>query len=336
MRAVVCRAHGPIESLTVEDIEPPPLRAGCVRIRVHATGVAFANILSVEGKHQNRPPLPYSPGNEVAGEVVEVGPGVSRLAPGDRVCAGCEWGGYAEEVVVPEGTVYRIPPGLPFERATHFPILYGTAWGALSLIAKLRPGQTLLVHGAAGGTGSAAVEVGRALGAEVIATAGGADKCAVAREHGAAHVVDYRATPIREAVLDLTNGRGVDLVYDPVGGDAFDQSLRCTAPEGMLLAIGFAAGRIPQIPANILLVKNLRVAGFYWGYWLGWGRSRAPEAERARVRDAMETLIGRFDEGIFAPRVHAVLPLEQAVAALDIVRSRAVIGKVVLTPGQAG
>lgn len=334
MRAVVCRAHGHYRDMKVEEVAPPPLRPDSVRIAVHAAGVSFANTLAVAGRHQNRAAPPFSPGTEIAGIVLECAEGVTVCKPGDRVAAGLENGGFAEEAVARAANVYPIPDAMDFASATHFPTLYGTAYGALIWRARLRPGEMLLIHGAAGGTGLTAVEVGKALGATVIATAGGDEKCAVALEHGADHAIDYRTEDVRARVLEITGGRGADVVYDPVGGDMFDLSLRCTAPEGRILAIGFAAGRIPQIPANILLVKNVTVSGFYWGYYLGWGKTKASAAVQAQVQDAMADMFRWYEAGKLRPVTCRTFALADFAAALDMVVERAVIGKVVLTTGR--
>lgn len=333
MKAVFCRAFGPIDSPRVEDIPAPPLTADGVRIAVRAAGVSFANLLGIQGKHQNKPPLPYVPGTEIAGTVIEVAPGAATdLKPGDRVCAGLSWGGFAEEAVVPADNVFRIPGGLDFAAATQFPTIYATAYAALTWRAALKPGEVLLVHGAAGASGLAAVEIGRALGATVIATAGSAEKLAVARAHGAAHAINHRDGDFRDAVLELTDGRGADVVFDPVGGDVFDQSLRCIAPLGRIIPMGFASGRIPQIPANLLLVKNVTVIGLYWGYYMAWGKTKAGPALRAEVPGLFAEMFKLFEQGALDPVTDSRLPLEDFLAGLRRVESRQVIGKVVLLP----
>ncbi|MGM4963032.1 NADPH:quinone oxidoreductase family protein [Tardiphaga sp. 1201_B9_N1_1] len=335
MRAVVGHTFGGIQGLALETVRAPELAAGTIRIAVRAAGVSFANLLVAQGKHQNRPSLPFTPGTEIAGEVLEIAPGtLSSLKVGDRVCAGLPSGGFAEEAVVDAQNVFRIPAAMPFEQATHFPTIYATTYAALTWKGTLAKGETLLVHGAAGASGLAAVEIGAALGARVIATAGGPEKGAVARERGAAHCIDYRSQDVREAVLEITDGCGADVVFDPVGGDMFDASLRCVAPLGRLLIIGFASGRIPQIPANILLVKNLSAIGLYWGFYMAWGKSQADAATRARVRNLFDDLFKLFEDGHLRPVVDAALPLSQFAEALRRVENRKVIGKVVLRPGE--
>jgi NADPH2:quinone reductase len=335
MRAVVGHEFGGIDALALEEVERPALPDGSVRIAVRAAGVSFANLLVARGKHQNRPSLPFTPGTEIAGEVIEVAPGsVGALQLGDRVCAGLPSGGFAEEAIVSSQNVFRIPDDMPFEQATHFPTIYATTYAALTWRGALGAGETLLVHGAAGASGLAAVEIGAALGARVIATAGSPEKVAAALARGADHGVDYRLEDVRETVLRITDGRGADVVFDPVGGDMFDLSLRCVAPLARLLIIGFASGRIPQIPANILLVKNLSAIGLYWGFYMAWGKSQADPATRTRVRDLFGDLFRLFEEGRLRPVVDAVLPLSEFADALRRVEDRKVIGKVVLRPGE--
>ena len=325
MRAVRCHALGEISGLVIEDIPTPLLVADGVRIAVHAAGVNFADSLLVAGKYQEKQTPPFTPGFEVAGEVLEVAAGVATCKAGDRVMALVDAGGFAEQVVARASDVYVIPDSMDFITAASFPVAYGTSHHGLVAKARLQPGETLLVHGAAGGVGLTAVEIGAALGATVIATAGGADKLAVAAAHGATYGIDYRSEDVRERVKALTGGRGVDVVYDPVGGDIFDASLRCTAPDGRMLVIGFASGAVPQIPANILLVKNITVIGYYWGAY----RRLDPLGLRA----SYEALLRWFDDGKLKPHVSETRPLEQAVEAIGLLRSRSVTGKVVLTFG---
>ena len=267
MRAMICRQWGGPEDLRLEDVPSQPLKAGQVRIEVRAAGVSFATTLVIAGKYQRRPPFPFAPGTEVAGVVIEADAACKRLKVGDEVVAVLDWGGLAEEAVAHEVNVFPKPHNLGFVEAIQLAISYPTSGGALTWPEALdvQRGQTLLVHAAAGGVGMAAVEIGKILGATVIATAGGARKTAFAKAHGADHVIDYSSADFREEVLKITGGRGVDRVYDPVGGEVFAQSLRCMAVGGRICPIGFASGTIPQIPANILLVKTLAVTGFNYG-----------------------------------------------------------------------
>ena len=340
MRALVCHAYGPIDSLKVEDIPQPVPKAGEVLVKVRAAGVSFAAMLGVQGKHQNKPALPYVPGNELAGHVVALGDGVTNVAVGDRIATGVSQGAFAEYATAAAANLVPIPEIMPYAEATNFPTLYPTAYGALKWKANLQPGEVLLVHGAGGGSGLTAIEVGKAMGAIVIASAGGADKLKAAGEAGADHLIDYRSEDLRTKVLEFTGGRGADVIYDPVGGSAFDASLRCVAPEGRIIPMGFASGTVPQIPANILLVKNVTVIGFYYGYWNGWGGKGVPspkEAEalanrRALVAAAQKELTQWFTEGKLKATVAATYDLADWVKAFRLIEERTVVGKAVLVP----
>lgn len=321
MRAVLCPAWG--APLELADLPAPALGPRQVRVAVAAAGVNFADTLFIAGKYQEKVPAPLVPGMELAGTVIEVGEDVTSLAKGDRVMAATTGGAFAEEAVVAETDAVRLPEGLDFVTAAGFAVAYGTSHLGLTWKAGLQAGETLVVHGAAGGVGLTAVEVGAALGATVIATAGGADKLRIALEHGAQHGIDYKAEDIRERVKALTGGRGADVVYDPVGGTVFDASLRSVAPDGRILLIGFASGEVPQIPANILLVKNVTVIGYWWGAY----RKLAPE----RLRASLAECVAWWAEGKLKPHVSRTLPLAEASQALDLLKTRAATGKVVLT-----
>ena len=324
-RAILCRDWSGPEGLELAEIPWPSPGPGEVAVALEAAGVNFADSLIIAGKYQEKPALPFTPGLEGAGVVRAVGPGVTRIKPGDRVMALFDHGGYAEAALARESDVHPLPDGIDFETAAGFPITYGTAHGALVWRAALKPGETLLVHGAAGGVGLAAVEVGKALGATVIATAGGPDKLAIAAEHGADHLIDSRQEDIRARVKALTGGRGADVVFDPVGGAVFEASLRAVAWGARLVVIGFAAGQVPQIPANILLVKNLSAIGLYWGSY----RTRAPELVAAQFRELFDWTIA----GKLKPHVSHRLDLSQAAEALALLTGRKSTGKIVLTTG---
>ena len=323
MRAVVCNAWGPPEALAVEDVPAPAPGPDEVLIRVRACGVNFADALIVQGKYQEKPPLPFTPGLEVAGEVVAMGRDVGGLATGQRVVALCGTGGYAEAVTAPASVTARIPDTMPYETAAGFMVAYGTAHIGLAHRARLRKGETLLVHGAGGGVGLAAVEVGNAMGATVIATAGSADKRSLAKAHGAAHVIDYRAGAFKDVVKVLTDGRGADVVFDPVGGKVFAQSMRCIAWEGRLLVVGFAAGDIPDVPAGLVLVKNISMVGVFWGAY----RKHEPTL----ITRSLRRLFAWYDEGALRPVVSETLPLERAADAMQRLLRREARGKIVLT-----
>ena len=332
MRGVLVKEWTAFENLEVEEVPEPPLHGRQLRIRTQAAGVSFATSLVVQGKYQRRPPRPFVPGTEVAGIVESVGPEVTRFRPGDRVTAVLDWGGLAERATALEVNTFRIPDGLAFTPAICFTNSYGTSAAALTWphLLNLQAGETLLVHGATGGVGLAAVEIGKILGATVIATAGSAEKLAVARDHGADHAINYRDGPFRDAVLDLTGGKGADAILDPVGGDVFDQSLRCIAPEGRISPIGFAGGRIPEIPANILLVKNVTVCGLNMGYYYGWSPYDARYDHEDRMRALMDRLFGWFEAGRLTPAISHRFRLEQFREAMATVLGRQSIGRVVL------
>jgi NADPH2:quinone reductase len=326
MRAVLCKEWGGPEKLAVEDVPSPPIKDGAVRIAVHAAGINFADLLLVSGQYQEKPQFPFTPGMEAAGVVTEVGPGVTTIKAGYRVMALTGTGSYAEEIVVDASRVYPIPAKMDFAAAAGFPVVYGTSHGAFDWRAHLKAGEWLMVHGAAGGVGLTAVEIGKVMGAKVIACAGSAEKLEIARQYGADHLINYSREDIRERVKAITSGRGVDVVYDPVGGDAFDASLRCIAWGGRIIIIGFASGRIPQAPANILLVKNIDVIGFYWGSY----QARKPEL----LRDSYAKLLGWFEQGKLKPHVSARIDLKDVEQAMNLLQERRSTGKVVLTMGR--
>jgi NADPH2:quinone reductase len=319
----------PYRDLEIEDVPVPAPGPGQVRIAVHYAGMSFATSLVTEGRYQRKPPLPFSPGTEIAGVIDEVGPDVTHLKPGDRVCAGIDWGGHAEQAVTDATTVYRIPDELPFDVAPQLPLSYGTSYAALAWRANVRPGETVLIHGAAGAVGLAAVEFAKALGANVVATASTAEKLTLAREHGADHtIIVPSATALDE--IRTVSPKGADVIFDPIGGDVFDVSLRCVANSGRILVIGFAGGRIQQIPANILLVKDVTIFGFNYGNFIGWGRVDERKRHEPRVRAAMDQIFAWFQQGKIRPVSSHRFPLRDYRAAMDTVLSRRSMGKVVL------
>jgi NADPH2:quinone reductase len=329
MKALVCHAFGPWDGLRLEETAAPgPLAADEVRIAAEYASVSFANGLMVEGKYQRRPPLPFVPGTECIGIVTEVGSAVTRVKPGQRVAATLEWGGYAQQVVVAEYTVYPMPAGIDPRAAMHLPLSYGTAYGGLVWAARLAAGETLLVTGAAGGVGIAAVQVGKALGARVIAVASTEQKRAFALAQGAD--IALSTDGFRDEVKKLTDGRGVDVVFDPVGGPVFDACLRACAQYGRMVIIGFAQGQIQQVPANLLLVKNIALHGFYFGAHAGWGLVDE-RAERApRVQAMMDELFAWAAQGRLKPHVSHCLPMARYRDAMAALQSRESLGKVVL------
>jgi NADPH:quinone reductase len=322
MRAILCRELSGVGGLELAEVPTPEPGPAEIRVRVHAAGLNFADTLIIRGQYQEKPALPCVPGMEIAGTIEACGPGVAGFAPGDRVMAALSHGGFAEMAVCSAENVVRLPGGVDDVTAAGFAIAYGTAYGALCWSGRLQAGETLVVHGAAGGVGLATVECGRALGARVIATARGSDHLAVAAARGADATIDTASEDVRARIRALTDGRGADVIFDPIGGELFQASLRSIAWEGRLLVIGFASGEIPQIPANLLLVKNASAVGFYWGSY----RQHDP----ARVRAAFEELLRWHQDGRIKPLVSEVLPLAQARDALERLLSRKSSGKIVL------
>ena len=323
MRAIICEHWGPPADLRFAEIPQRPLDAGQARIRVRASGVNFADILMVGGSYQVKPAFPFSPGLESAGEVIEVAAGVENVAPGDRVLAVSRFGGgYTEELVVDARAVVPIPASMDYVTAAAFPVAYGTSHFALTHRGGLKPGEWLVVTGAAGGVGLTAVEIGKQLGARVIAIAGGPGKCAVARDYGADATIDHHDGKVGDRIKELTGGQGADVVYDPVGGDLFDECLRAVGWEARMLVIGFAAGRIQAVPANRILVKNISVTGVVWG------------AQAARdpvmVSNQLRELLGWYADRKLRPLVAATYPLADAATAMEALQSRRYPGKIVL------
>lgn len=328
MRALVCHSPRAWDELVVEDIVPPALTPGSVRIEVDCASVSFAMGLQVAGKYQRAYPMPFTPGTEVAGVVLEVSPGVTQVKPGDRVLAICDWGGIAEQVVVPAATVYPIPDTLNFDPSIHLPNAYGTAYGGLFWRGQLQAGETVLILGAAGGVGVAAVELARNAGATVIAAASTDDKRAFAIAHGAHHAVANEG--LRDAVMAATNNAGVDLVYDPVGGTLFDAALRTVKPFGRIVTLGFASGTVPQIPANLLLVKNISVLGHNMGLYFGWGLRDERQQYEPKMRAMMNELFTLTASGKLHPHVSHRFSLDQFREAMQAIKSRAAQGKVII------
>jgi NADPH:quinone reductase len=325
MKAVLCRSWDGPAALELADVPPMPMQPGHVRVRVRAAGVNFADTLMVSGKYQVKPPFPFVPGLEVSGEITEVAPDVTGLQVGQRVMAFLrDGGGMRDDVVLPAVTAVPIPASMDFAVAAGFPATYGTAWYALAYRGRLREGETLLVTGAAGGVGLAAVEIGKLMGARVIAAAGGAAKCAIAHEHGADFTIDYNADSIRDRVREITGGKGADMVFDPVGGDAFDQAIRAVNWQARMLVIGFASGRIQQVPANLILVKNISVTGVVWG--------AQQERDPVFANDRLREVLAQYGSPFLKPLVGATFPMAQAGAAMEALLSRKIPGKIVLLP----
>ena len=322
MKAVLCSSFGPPENLSVADIPSPPLEGGQVKIAVRACGVNFPDVLMIQGLYQFKPPFPFSPGLEVAGDIIEVAADVTERTVGERVMATLMHGGFAEEVVLPAGSVLPLPEGMSYEHGAAFSLAYGTSHVALTHRARLKANETLLVLGAAGGVGLTAVELGKLIGARVIAAASSPEKLELARAYGADETILYISEDLRERLNTLTDGRGVDVIFDPVGGDIFDQAVRRIAWEGRYLVIGFASGRIPSLPLNIALLKNASIVGLFWGAYL--------QNDPGVLRQSFLQLAALYAAGKLMPHIHHVFPLDEAADALRELMERRALGKIVL------
>ena len=330
MKAVLCERWAHYSELKLTDVPPPVLKPGQVRIAVEYATASFGQTLIVAGKYQRKPPLPFVPGTEVSGIVREVASDVTTFRPGDRVIASLDWGGYAEEAVATALTTWPAPEGIDLADAVNVPLSYGTSYAALHWRARIRAGETLVVFGAAGGVGLAAVAVGKAAGARVIAVAGSKERVELAIRHGAAEGVVHGSDDLGRHLKELCGGRGADIVYDPVGGAMFDQALKCIAPEGRILVIGFASGTIPQIAANLLLVKNVDVIGFNHGLYLGWTPVDERARYAARMAEMVQTVFAMILSGELPPLHADRYPLEDFVRAFDSIVARRSAGRVVL------
>jgi len=322
MKAAICNEWGAPSSLTIGDMDAGEVGHTDARIAIHACGVNFADVLMIGGEYQVKPEFPFIPGAEIAGEVIEVGAGVPNVKPGDRVMGLVQTGGFAEEVVTNAATLIPIPDSMDYKTAAGFPIAYGTSHLALTHRGRLQPGETLLVYGASGGVGLTAVEIGKKLGATIIACASTPEKLEVTERYGANYTINYTEEDIRERVKTITGGRGADVVFDPVGGDAFDQALRAINWEGRILVIGFASGQIPEVPTNIALVKNISIVGVYWGAYL----QQNPEV----LINSLKTLLSWYDGQTLHPYISATYPLDKVADALDSLADRKSVGKVVV------
>jgi NADPH:quinone reductase len=323
MKAWRVHAWGEPESMTLDEVEKTETPAGQVRIRNHAAALNFFDILQVQGKYRVKPPFPFTPGAEVAGVVDAVGSGVTSVKEGDRVMAIPRGGAFAEYSLAPEASTFAMPEAMSFEEAASMPIVYQTGLFAMSHRYQIREGEWLLVHAGASGVGMAAIQIGKALGAKVIATAGSEAKLAFARQQGADHTIDYTDAAWVDRAKEITGGRGADTIYDPVGGDIFDLSTKCVASEGRILIIGFAAGRIPSIALNRVLLKNISIVGVLWG---GYVQSHSGYEKQAHA-----ALMKMYEAGKIKPSVNAVYPFAEAPRGLRDLADRKVMGKAVLT-----
>lgn len=324
MKAVLCKQHGLPETLVVEDVASPLPGPKQVLISVKACGVNFPDTLIIQNLYQFKPALPFSPGGELAGVVKAVGEGIKHLQPGQPVLAFTGWGGFAEEVLADARQIVPLPPGLDFSVAAAFMMTYGTSYHGLKDRAQLQPGETLLVLGAAGGVGLAAIELGKKMGARVIAAASTPEKLAVCREHGADELINYESEDLKERIKALTEGRGVDVIYDPVGGKYAEPALRSMAWKGRYLVVGFAAGDIPKIPLNLTLLKGCAILGVFWGDFA----TREPQANMGNGMQLFQWLM----QGELKPHISQQYPLEKAGEALRALMERRVTGKIVLVP----
>ena len=323
MKAVLCKAFGPAETLVLEEVANLEPKKTEVVLDVHAAGVNFPDSLIIEGKYQFKPPFPFSPGGEAAGVISAVGEKVSQFKVGDRVMALTGWGSFAEQVAVPAYNVLPMPPSMDFTTAAAFSMTYGTSMHALKQRGNLQAGETLLVLGASGGVGLAAVEIGKAMGATVIAAASSAEKLAVAKAAGADHLINYSEQSLKDELKTLTKGQGVDVIYDPVGGPLFEEAFRSIAWNGRMLVIGFASGEIPALPANLPLLKGAALIGVFWGAFA----QRQPQDNVANFQQ----LFAWYGEGKLKPLVSQTFPLEKAGEAIDTLAKRKAVGKVVVT-----
>ena len=322
MRAILCKEFGPAETLVIEETNSPEAKGSGVKVRVRAAGLNFPDTLIIEGKYQIKPNMPFSPGGEMSGEVLAVGDKVTRFKVGDRVMGLTGYGAFAEEVVVAEANLLPVPESMSDEEAAAFTMVYGTSYHALKQRANIQPGETLLVLGASGGVGLATVELGKAMGAHVIAAASSADKLEVAKQAGADEVINYADEPLKDTIKKLTNNRGVDVVYDPVGGEFTEQALRGMAWNGRHLIVGFAAGDIPKIPANLTLLKGCSVVGVFWGAFT----QKEPETSAQNMMD----LFKLYSAGKIKPRISEVFGFEDYAKALNALTERRAKGKIVL------
>ena len=324
MKAILCKAWGGPETLVLEDVDSREPAAGEVKIRVRAAGVNFPDVLIIQKKYQIQPSLPFSPGAEVAGDVMSVGAGVSHVKVGDKVVSFCGVGGFAEEVIAPAMLTIPMPPGVPYPLAAIFSLAYGTSWHAIRDRAALQPGETMLVLGASGGVGLAAVEIGKAIGARVIAAASSDEKLAVCKEHGADALINYSTEDLREAIKRETAGKGPDVIYDPVGGKFAEPAFRSIGWRGRYLVIGFAAGDIPSLPLNLALLKGASIVGVFWGEFA--------KREPHQNMKGMAEMLGWLKEGKIRPLISKSYALAEAPQALKDMAARKVVGKIVITP----
>ena len=322
MKAIVCNEWCKPQDLKVSEIKNPTLDDNSVRVEIYASGVNFPDVLIVQGKYQYKPPFPFSPGSEVAGIISEIGKNVKSLKVGDRVMAVTGHGAFAEEICVPEDKITLVPESMDFITAASMSLTYGTSSYALFQRANIKEHDVVLIHGATGGVGITAIEISKAVGAKVIATASTDEKLKIAKEYGADYCINYSQNEFKDKVKEYTDGKGANIIYDPVGGDVFNQSLRCIAWNGIILVIGFASGTIASAPTNLPLLKNCSIVGVFWGAW----RERDPNGHNVN----MEKILKWWKENKVKPKVSKVFNLEDTKYALQALINREVIGKAVI------
>lgn len=322
MKALQCVELAGPEKLVFSEVDDPKPGSGQVLLEIKAASVNFPDVLMIQGLYQNQPPMPFIPGAECSGVISEIGEGVDSCSVGDHVFVMAGTGCFAEKLVVDAASVTLIPKAMDFPVAAALPMTYGTSLYSLKQRANLQPGETLLVLGAAGGVGLSAVEIGKAMGARVIATASTDEKCNVAKDHGADEIINYSNGEFKDTVKSMTDGKGADVIYDPVGGDVFDQSLRCISWEGRLLVIGFTSGRIPSAPANLALLKSCDIVGVFWGAFV----ERTPKINLQNF----EKLYQWIEEGYINPRISMKVPLENTLDAMQAIADRKIIGKAIV------
>ena len=323
MKAIICEKYGPITDLVFKEVADPQPGEKEVLIEMKACSVNFPDTLIVQGLYQMRPDLPFSPGSDIAGIVKTVGDKITHVKPGDEVFGFVRTGGFAEQVVAPGRDIFPKPPGMDFSVASSFLMAYGTSYHALKDRAKIQEGETLVVLGASGGVGLAAVELGKLMGARVIAAASTDDKLALCKEYGADETINYSTENLKNRIKELTGGKGADVVYDPVGGEYSEAALRATGWEGRFLVVGFAAGTIPKIPLNLALLKGCQIVGVFWG-------SFAVQFPKDNMQNTLQ-LIQWFSQGKLKPHIHGTYPLKDAVKALQEMANRKVKGKIIIS-----
>ncbi len=323
MRALICKEFGSTDSLVIETVDDPVPGPGEVRIDIHAAGINFPDILVIAGQYQLKTPPPFIPGNEAAGIVSGIGDGITRFSVGDKVVVMLRGGAFAEKCVVNENLVFPLPSQMTFEQGAGFSVTYCTSYHALKQSANLQPGETLLVLGAAGGVGTTAIEIGKAMGARVIAAASSDEKLAFAKSTGADETINYTDCSLNDAIKELTDGAGVDVVYDPVGGEMAQMALRATAWHGRYLVIGFASGEIPKFPANLALLKEASIVGVWWGTW----SAKNPQGQAQNLQE-MAAMIA---DGRLKPKITETYRLEEFKKAFRSISDRKVKGKIVFT-----